>query len=147
MTKKTFNFIDTIIGTNITFVRFACNSLLLYLDCMPGDRCGLIIWLDAPWQITDSKTVVLGSEQSEEDEVGFDAHLEYRLAVGKKLGRGKILSYEVDRISHSIQLITHAFTIRSFTHHSDDDHLWHIRMNRTGKTCTAGSRLVALSNA
>jgi hypothetical protein len=38
-----------LIGRSITFVRLACNSLLLYVECEPGDGRGLTLWLEPTW--------------------------------------------------------------------------------------------------
>jgi hypothetical protein len=45
------NFRHELIGSRITFVRLACNSLLLYVECEPGDGCGLTFWLEPPWRV------------------------------------------------------------------------------------------------
>src|SRR4051812_36541933 len=54
-----------LIGSRITFVRLAGNSLLLYVECEPGDRRGLTLWLEPTWHVPTPEKVVAGSRQAQ----------------------------------------------------------------------------------
>jgi hypothetical protein len=59
------NFRNELIGRRITFVRLACNSLLLYVECEPGDGRGHTLWLEPTWHVSTPEGVVAGSRQAQ----------------------------------------------------------------------------------
>jgi hypothetical protein len=125
-----------LIGRTITFVRLACNSLLLYVECEPGDGRGLTLWLEPTWHVSTPAGVVAGSRQAQG--AGDDGPTEGELnAVSGPicealLGR-QITSIRVDDRSRDLAItVVGENYARTFASDPDDDHSWHIRENETG---------------
>jgi hypothetical protein len=60
-----------VIGQKVSFRRLAGDSLLIYINCRPGDPpsdSGAIFWLEAPWHLRDQARVLAGSRQTQTDE-------------------------------------------------------------------------------
>lgn len=53
----------------VTLVRLAGNSLILYLDCKPGDKNnGSILWLEPTWHFRSSEMIISGSREAQTDD-------------------------------------------------------------------------------
>jgi hypothetical protein len=49
-----------LVGHRVLFRRLACDVLLLYVECEPGDGKGVTIWLDPIWRLRGPQGVVAG---------------------------------------------------------------------------------------
>jgi len=125
-----------LIGRPITYVRLACNSLLLYVDCEPGDGQGLTLWFEPPWHVSTPAGVIAGSRQAQVQ--GDDGPTEAELdrvsgPIADALLGQLITSVEVDPRSRDLLVaVANTFYVRTFVSDPEDDHLWHIRENATG---------------
>ena len=125
-----------LIGRRISFVRLACNSLLLYVECRPGDAHGLTFWFEPTWHVTAPEGVVAGSRQAqgEGDDGPTDAELGRVYApICDKLIDRAITAIQVDPRSCDLSVIVAGDRhVRTFASDPEDDHSWHIRENSTG---------------
>jgi hypothetical protein len=132
-----------LIGRNITFVRLACNSLLLYVESRPGDGQGLTFWLEPTWHISAPEGVIAGSRQAQGE--GDDGPTEAELdrvsrPICEKLIDRTITEIQIDQRSRDLTVtVADAYHVRTFASHPEDDHLWHIRENSTGLTLYAST--------
>jgi hypothetical protein len=52
----------------VSYRRLAANSLLIYIDCEPGDKQGLTIWFEPTWQFCGPQVPLVGSRQAQIDD-------------------------------------------------------------------------------
>ncbi|WP_165071447.1 hypothetical protein [Paludisphaera rhizosphaerae] len=126
-----------LVGGEVTFIRLMCNSLLIYVDCEPGDGQGLTLWLEPAWHVTTPQGVVAGSCQAQgEAEVGRPTREEldrvWDLLAPALLNR-PIESIRINvRSQDLIVTVEGGNRVRTFVSNPEDDHTWHIRDNSTG---------------
>ncbi len=129
-------FHSELIGRNISCVRLACNSLLLYVDCQPGDGQGLTLWLEPTWHVSAPEGVIAGSRQAQgEGDAGPTETELDRVSspICEKLIDRTITEIQIDKRSRDLTVtVAGVFYVRTFASDSQDDHLWHIRENSTG---------------
>ena len=125
-----------LIGGEVTFIRLACNSLLIYIDCKPGDGRGLTLWLEPPWHATTPEKVVAGSRQAQgEGEEGATMEQLDRVwdSLAPALLNRPIESIRINvRSQDLIVTVEGGHRVRTFVSNPEDDHTWHIRDNTTG---------------
>ncbi len=130
------NFHHELIGGRITFVRLACDSLLLYVECKPGDGRGLTLWLEPPWHVSTPQRVVAGSRQAQGE--GDDGPTEEELdrvsePICLAILDRPIAEIHVDERSRALAVTVEGGNcVRTFVSDPDDDHTWHISENATG---------------
>lgn len=136
-----------LIGRTITFVRLACNSLLLYVECEPGDKRGLTFWLEPTWHVVTPAGVVAGSRQAQG--TGEDGPTKEELdAINKRICDAlldrPIREIRVDTRSQDLEVTVEGEnSFRTFVSDPDDDYTWHIRENLTSlQVCASPSGLV-----
>ena len=132
-----------LIGRNISFVRLASNSLLLYVECKPGDGQGLTLWFEPTWHISAPEGVIAGSRQAqgEGDQGATKAELDrVSKPIREKLIDRTITDIQLDQRSRDLTVtVAGAYDIRTFAADPEDDHLWHIRENSTELTLYASA--------
>lgn len=95
-----------LVGHSITFTRLAANSLLLYVDCEPGDKSGFIIWFEPIWHMSAPEGVLVGSQQAQGDS-DDGANIEELDQIGAPLQRmlgHPVTAVEVDHRTHDLTL-------------------------------------------
>jgi hypothetical protein len=132
-----------IIGRNISFVRLALNSLLLYVECEPDDEHGYILWLEPTWHVSTPKGIVAGSRQAQG--AGDNGPTAEELgkvggAIREVLLNQQITVFQVDERSRDLALtVANENYARTFVADPNDDHIWHIKENSTGLKIYASS--------
>jgi hypothetical protein len=122
-----------ILGSKVSFRRLACDSLLLYLDCEPGDGSGITIWFEPIWHLCGPGRVLLGSTQvaaacqSEETMAAVaDGHF------APLLGRS-VEGIAIDPLTFDlIVLLQDRYSVSTFAADASSDESWHIRENASG---------------
>jgi hypothetical protein len=123
-----------VIGQEVSYRRLAGNSLLVYVDCVPGDppsAGGTSFWLEPPWHLRDEERVLAGSRQAQEDKTADDPLAGFR-AVGETLdvllGR-KVEDVQIEPVTNSLVLsFSGQLQLRTFvtdpTEELDDWDIW-----------------------
>lgn len=112
-----------LIGRRITFTRLAGNSLILYIDCKPGDKSGYTIWLEPTWHVMGTAAVLLGSRQAQtEDEMEHE-----RLGNLLRQLHGKaIAAISYGALTYDLEVQAGDYTARTFVADPTDSETWHI---------------------
>ena len=117
------------IGRRVTFVRLACNSLLVYLECEPGDDRGHVVWLEPTWSLSSPDALVVGSRQAQVDEGPNGAEDLARvgdLIRGRLLGR-RLESVRLEAPTFDIDLTFEGgYRLRTFAADAGDEDNWHV---------------------
>ena len=137
------DFAGDLVGRRVTFVRLAANSLLVYLECEPGDGFGVTFWLDPTWHVVSAEAVLAGSRQAQVEADDSSTELEKLTAVQARLdpliGRS-VVSVGLEPVTNDLRLsIDGGFELRTFVSDPTDDHNWHIRDNATRQSRRASS--------
>ncbi len=115
-------------GRMVTYRRLAGNSLIVYLECEPGDEQGAILWLEPTWHLRDAERVLAGSRQAQDEPEGFDATAD---AIDALVGR-RLVALALDPVSHDLRVeLEGGLVLQTFVSDPSDDHLWHIIDNST----------------
>jgi hypothetical protein len=126
-----------IIGSKVLYRRLACDVLLLYLDCEPGDGSGITLWFDTPWRLCDANRVLLGSRQVAEaceSKEAMAAVADGPLAP--LLGRS-IEGVAIDPVTFDLQVsLEGGYSICTFAVDALVDESWHITENATSTRLT-----------
>src|SRR5215472_3257067 len=122
-------------GSYISVTRLAANSLLIYVECEPGDKQGVTIWFEPTWHFAGPEGVLVGSRQAQMDDNPDDDEDFYRVAEPLRVLEGKtIQSVVIEPITHDLHVrIEDAYWVKTFASDPNDDESWHIREN-----CNAG---------
>jgi hypothetical protein len=126
------NFRGALLGRPITFTRLAANSLILYVDCQPGDEGGLAIWFEPTWHMSSPKGVLVGSRQAQGkgEQGATKEELDEGGAPLRVLHGLPITAIEVDPRTNDLTLMVGGeYLVRTFVSDPTDDHSWHIRDN------------------
>lgn len=122
-----------LVGRVISFVRLAANSLLIYVECEPGDDSGYVIWLEPTWHARGPDAVLAGSRQAQVDEDCAEDQGAVLNAVARALdplvGR-KVESVRSEPITRDLVVgVEGGYEVRTFVSDPTDDHTWHIADN------------------
>lgn len=121
-------------GRAVTFRRLACNSLLVYVGCKPGERKGCTLWLEPTWHLRSARRVLTGSREAQ------DAQPRAARAVDRLVGR-EVESLDVDPVTRDLTVrFGGGLVLRTFQSDPRDDHLWHAHDNRAGLELLCGPR-------
>jgi hypothetical protein len=116
-------------GRRVTDRRLAGNSLILYMECEPGDEHGAVLWLEPTWHLRDRERVLAGSRQAQDEPDGFEATAE---AIDALVGR-EVFALMVDAVSHDLRIeLEGGLIVQTFVADPSDDHTWHIHEGATG---------------
>lgn len=134
---------DNLEGHQITFTRLATNSLLIYVECEPGDKQGVTMWFEPTWHFAGPSGVLIGSRQAQMDDNPDDEVAFARVAEPLDLLQGKLIqAVVIESITYDLHVrIEGGFWIKTFASDPTDDESWHIRENanlRLLKGCPAG---------
>jgi hypothetical protein len=122
-----------LLGNRVSFRRLACDTLLLYVGCEPGDRKGITIWFDPIWHLRGPGGVLLGSMQvaeASDSEEAMAAVADEPMAP--LLGR-LIEGVAIDPMTFDLSVgFEGGYCVCTFAAHAKTDESWHIRENATG---------------
>jgi hypothetical protein len=129
--KLVLNLRKSIIGRPITFRRIAADSLLLYVDCEPGDDHGFAFWFNPPWHYCSAGRVLVGSNQTQPGRDGVWPTTEEldRISARMRPLHGKaVTALEVDSWSHDLSLdIGSIHRVKSFADRPASRENWSIK--------------------
>lgn len=127
-----------LVGRPVSFVRLACDMLLLYIDCRPGDDTGLTFWLNPPWQPISTRGVIADSSRIpivDQEKPTNDDLDDITSAICGKLIDQTITEVRVDPRSFELVVtIGRAYEVKALASDLECDHMWHLRENATGMT-------------
>lgn len=137
--------VEEITGLNVDYIRLAGNSLIIYLECQPGDlRQGFSIWLEPTWHLRDNKRVITGSRaaQTEDDE----EHERICKVLGL-LVNNAIRSVDIDPISNDFKIeLDQNYYLITFVTDPSDEESWHIRDYRKQVRLTGNPKEIRVQN-
>ena len=132
---------ESMVGRTITWRRLVADSLLLYLECEPGElRHGYILWLEPTWHVSCPDGVIVGSDQAQVDSK------EELCRVGRPLDQliGQTVdAAEIDDRSNDLCLKTlGGYFAKTFVSDPTHEEIWSIADNaRSVRLCASPSGL------
>jgi hypothetical protein len=127
-------FRERVVGRVVRQRRLAGNSLLVYVECEPGDHSGHTLWFEPTWHLRDQTAVLTGSRQAQHDPDASDPDAGFNVAadaVDRLKGR-TVLSLEVAPVTFDLTLhVSGGLSVSTFVSDPTTDELWHIRDNTT----------------
>ncbi len=118
-------------GRRVTYRRLACDSLLLYLECEPGDGTGVTLWFEPIWHLCGQGGVLVGSMQiahESDSEEKMDAVSEpMHVLEGQRV---ESLSYDSRTFDLTVTFEGDC-SIKTFVSDATSEESWHIRDNTT----------------
>ena len=129
-------FAARLVGHRVSYTRLAGNSLLIYVDCKPGDSEGLIFWFEPTWHLGSSRGVLLGSRQAEVE----DKESHTRVAEPLHQLRSKTVEkLSIEEFTFDLHVFLEGgYWIKTFVSDPADDESWHITDNAS-KLCLRAS--------
>lgn len=137
-----------VVGRPVSYRRLAANSLLVYVDCEPGDETGVMFWFEPTWHFRGPERVLTGSRQAQEDAEAEDPTAGfYAAAQALDALRGRTVeAVQVEAITHSLILrLEGGYEVRTFVSDPTSDLDWHIDENATRRSlegCAAGLEFI-----
>ncbi|WP_091073089.1 hypothetical protein [Paenibacillus sp. NFR01] len=126
MSEEIQKILQSILNRPVQFVRLAGNSLILYLDCEPGDlKEGYSIWLEPTWHFRNNIEVITGSRaaQTEDEQEHFKISELFKQLFSKPIKR-----LTIEPITNDLQIeIDEEINIRTFVSDPSDEESWQIR--------------------
>ena len=139
---------DRLIGRSVSYRRLACDSLLIYVECQPGDEKGLTIWFEPIWHLRGPRGVLVGSMQAAEASK-TEGGLDVVCARMDLLCEKSIEEVGVHPLTHDLSVTSAGgYSVNTFVADPTVDESWHIRDNATRvrlKGCPTGLSIVALN--
>ncbi|WP_409345193.1 hypothetical protein [Paenibacillus sp. MBLB4367] len=132
-----------LVNLEISFCRLAGNSLILYLNCQPGEDKGFIIWIEPTWHFANQTEVLLGSRQAQ---VETDEELQEVFEPLKQLLGKKIKNLIIEVITNDLTIQFDEFSIKSFVADPTDDHTWHVIDNEKRRRFKANPKEMTVYN-
>lgn len=129
-----------LLSRTVTDTRLAANSLILYIDCKPGDTSGFTIWFSPTWHVKGKTGVLVGSRQVQTDEddnemEAFERGAKALLALHNR----KILKVKIEPLTYDLHLkLDEDFWVKTFVSDPEDEESWHIH-DLTNKKKIIGS--------
>jgi len=121
-----------LIGRPVSFRRLACDSLLIYIGCAPGDKHGIRIWFEPIWHFRGPQSVLVGSMQAAEAakaESGLNARSDLMDVLHEKV----VEQVVVEPLSFDLNVaFAGGYSIKTFVSDVTADESWHIRDNASG---------------
>ena len=121
-----------LVGHRVTFRRLACASLLIYVECTPGDGRGITIWFEPTWHFRGPDGVLLGSDQAWEARDSNESLDSVSMPLNI-LHDGAVEDVVVESSTHDLTVTFEGgFLVRTFVSDATAEQSWHIRENATG---------------
>jgi hypothetical protein len=116
----------------VSYRRLAGDSLLIYVDCEPGDEKGITIWFEPIWHFRGPQGVLVGSMQAFEaaqTEDGLDALSDLMDVLHEK----EVEQVVVEPLSFDLSVaFAGGYSVKTFVADATAGESWHIRDNATG---------------
>ncbi|HTE19651.1 MAG TPA: hypothetical protein VK689_14890 [Armatimonadota bacterium] len=138
---------NQVVGHPVSYRRLALNSLLIYVDCQPGDPTGVIFWFEPTWHLRGPDRVLTGSRQAQPDEDAKEPDAGFRAAglALDALWDRTVEAVEVEPVTHSLIVrFEGGYEVRTFVSDPTSDLDWHIDENATGHSVEGHSGGVKL---
>lgn len=137
-----------LLGRAVNFRRLAANSLLLYVDCEPGDQTGVIVWFEPTWHVLGPVGVLAGSRQAQFDDAAAEEDGLAQLGAQLDVVLGQtITSLEIDPLTHDLAMtLKRGYAVKTFVSDATDEETWHIRDNATGVILYGSPRGLSVHN-
>jgi len=123
-----------LLGGTVRRRGLAGNSLLVYVDCTPGDGTGLTLWFEPTWNLRDASRVLTGSRQADHDPDANNPDAGFHIAadaIDVLVGR-TVLALDVHTITGDLTVtFDEGLTLTTFVSDPSTEELWHIRDNET----------------
>jgi hypothetical protein len=119
-----------LVGRPIQFFRLAADTLLLYIDCEPGQEGGYVLWVEPTWHFSGPEGVLVGSRQAQgEGDAGASREELRRIGAPlNRLFRLPITRLERDERTGDLTVaVGGELLVRTFVSDPSDDDLWSIR--------------------
>jgi len=130
-----------LVGKRVAVTRLALNSLLVYLECEPGDDNGLVLWFEPTWHFRDKRRVLLGSRQAQTNPEDADDALH---RIGRPLHRligTRVRAASIEPITNDLVVeFDEGRVVRTFAADPIDDEQWHISDNAAKKALYGNPR-------
>jgi hypothetical protein len=133
-------------GHVVEYTRLAANSLLIYVECEPGDKKGITIWFEPTWHLCGAEGVLLGSRQAQMDDAPEDEEAFHRVVEPLRVLEGKKLeSVVVEPRTFDLHLFIEGdYWVKTFVADPTDEESWHIRENATGQRLKGSPKGIAI---
>jgi hypothetical protein len=121
-----------LIGHKVTYRRLACDSLLLFIDCDPGDGTGVTLWFEPIWHYSGPNGVLVGSmlvAEASDSEEAMAAVADEPMAL--LLGRSIESVTIAPRTFDLMVTFEGDYHVTTFVSDPTSDESWHIRDNTT----------------
>ena len=128
-----------LVGRKVAFRRLVGNSLLIYLECEPGDKTGFVIWLEPCWHFCGPSKVLVGSYQSELAAGPHQAEGFKKIAplLDRTIGR-KVASVHIEPYSNDLRVqLGGGYWLETFVDDPASNENWHVTDNVSGLTVYA----------
>ncbi len=136
--KEVEEFTHRAIGQKVTFRRLAGNTLILYLNCFPGENHGYSVWIEPTWHCSSTSKVLVGSRQAQVDD---EQELDEISELMDVLDKAEVESISIDPVSHDLHILfEHGYSVKTFVSDPTDELIWYI------KDRTKGLKLYASPN-
>jgi len=130
MSKLIKDITSILLNQSVQVVRLVGNSLILYLNCHPGEKKGFSLWLEPVWNFKSDIEVITGSRQAQtEDEE------EHKIVMDKlnRIINKKITEINIEAISNDLIIrFEDRYFISTFVSDPNDEESWIIRDLKTG---------------
>jgi hypothetical protein len=122
-------------GRVVEYTRLAANSLLIYVECEPGDKKGITIWFEPTWHLCGVGGVLFGSRQAQMDDEPEDEEAFHLLAEPLRVLEGmKIESVVVEPRTFDLHIFFEGdYWVKTFVADPTDEESWHIQENAIGQ--------------
>jgi hypothetical protein len=133
-----------LLGRKVSYRRLAADSLLLYIDCEPGDGRGFTLWFEPIWHFRGPEGVLVGSSQVAEASEAEGAMA--AVAEPMDLLSGRAIAdvlVEAGTFDLSVEF-EGGYRVKTFVSDPTARESWHIRENATGARLDGSPRGLAV---
>jgi hypothetical protein len=120
------NEIKSLENMQVSFVRLAGNSLIIYLNCQPGEKdSGASVWLEPTWHFRNAKEVITGSRQAQTEDTMEHEAISHKLG-SMTLKRIRCVTIESGSNDLTIEL-DDGLSIITFVSDPTDEESWYVK--------------------
>lgn len=110
----------------VLFVRLAGNSLILYLECLPGETDkGASIWLEPTWHFRSFEKVLTGSRQAQTED---DEEREVLSHILGSMVKKRVKCIHIENGSNDLTIeLEDGLYLKTFVSDPTDEESWLVR--------------------
>lgn len=138
-------------GQNVSFVRLAGNSIIVYFFGGPGDKGVVSLFIDPTWRIEREQKVIIGSYDFQMDETEFgsksayEAEFDRRAALAHALDGAILAEVSIDSASSDVAMAFQGeLVLRKFVNSAYDTNAWTYRDGAQGLTAIVSPRGITI---